>query len=161
MSRMAIGRPAPVAANHSTGVELVLRLTGASLQSLATWAVVHAVEPDAAGVYFRGLVIACGVAALLRAKYELYMAHHLVGWRDTATEIGNGVLLVQLGRRVLLRSGLVCAALLVVTADLDIQAPRLQPVLQTYLPFVLSIPFISLSTFMCESLCAPNNTLLR
>jgi hypothetical protein len=99
------------------------------------------------------------VAALLRAKYELYMAHHIIGRRASITGVSDGVLLLQLGRRVLLRSTLVCAALLVVTADIDIQAPRFEPVLETYLPFVLSIPCISLSTFIGEALRAANRTL--
>src|ERR1700756_3260879 len=88
--------------------ELLLRLIGAALQIGATWAVVHALDPEAAGVYFRGFVIACGLAALLRAKYELYMAHHLIAQRAGPTGIADGTLLVQLGQRVLLRSSLVC-----------------------------------------------------
>jgi hypothetical protein len=50
--------------------------------------------------------------------------------------------------------------LLVITADLDIQAPRFEPALETYLPFVLAIPCISLSTFIGEALRAANRTLL-
>jgi hypothetical protein len=49
--------------------------------------------------------------------------------------------------------------LLVVTADLDIQAPQLQTVLQTYLPFVLSLPCVSLFGFLGEALRAANRTL--
>jgi hypothetical protein len=137
----------------------MLRVTGAALQILATLAVVRALRPDAAGVYFRGFVIALGMAALLRAKYEIYMAHHIIGRRAAVTGVSDGVLLLQLGRRVLLRSSLVCGALLVVTADLDIQAPRFDPALETYLPFVLAIPCVSLSTFVGEALRAANRTL--
>lgn len=153
------GHGTEAAASHSGLGELLLRLVGALLQLLATWAVVHALAPEEAGVYFRGFVIACGLAALLRSKYELYMAHHLIGRRAAITGIADGVLLIQLGRRVLLRSSLVCGALLVITTDLDIQAPRFQPVLETYLPFVLAIPFVSLSTFIGETLRAANRTL--
>jgi hypothetical protein len=148
-----------VASEHSLPAESALRLIGAALQILATWAVVRALDPDSAGIYFRGFVIACGVAALLRAKYELYMAYHIIGGRAAAAGAGDGVLLRQLGRRVLLRSSLACAALLVVMTDIDIQAPRLQPALETYLPFVLAIPFISLSRFLGEALRAANRTL--
>lgn len=151
---------APAALERPAFGELVLRLVGAVLQIGATWAVVHALSPQAAGIYFRGFVIACGLAALLRAKYELYMAHHLIARRAAATGIADGTLLVQLGQRVLLRSSLVCGALLVICADLDIQSPHLAPALETYLPFVLAIPCVSLSSFIGEALRAANRTLL-
>ena len=151
---------APGVASYSGLGELLLRLVGAVLQVLATWAIVHALDPDATGVYFRGFVISLGLATLLRAKYEIYMAQHIIGRHAAASGIADGVLLVQLGRRVLLRSSLVCGVLLVVTADLDIQQPHLQPVLETYLPFVLAIPCVSLSTFIGEALRAANRTLL-
>jgi hypothetical protein len=151
------GRTAP--AEHSATVEAMLRAVGAALQIVATWAVVRVLHPDAVGVYFRGFVIALGAAALLRAKYEIYMAHHIIGGRSVVTGVSDGVLLIQLGRRVLLRASLVCAALLVLATDIDIQAPRYEPVLETYLPFVLAIPGISLSTFIGEALRAANRTL--
>ena len=151
--------PERIAEEHSTAVEVLLRVTGGALQILATLAVVRVLRPDTAGVYFRGFVIALGMAALLRAKYEIYMAHHIIGRRAAVTGVTDGVLLLQLGRRVLLRSSLVCGALLVITADLDIQAPRFEPALETYLPFVLAIPCISLSTFIGEALRAANRTL--
>ena len=139
--------------------ELLLRLLGAALQILATWAVVRALTPEEAGVYFRGFVIALGLSALLRGKYEIYMAQHVIGRRAAATGIPNGVLLMQVARRMLLRSSLLCAVLLVVMADLDIQAPQLQTILQTYLPFVLAVPCVSLSSLMGEALRAANRTL--
>jgi len=145
-------------ADHSWVGELLLRLLGAVLQITATWAVVRALTPDEAGVYFRGFVIALGLSALLRGKYEIYMAQHIIG-RCAPTGTCNGVLLMQLARRMLLRSSLLCAVLLVVTADLDIQAPQLQAVLQTYLPFVLALPFVSLYTFLGEALRAANRTI--
>ena len=154
----AAGSPTQTAAAHSWIGELVLRLLGAALQIVATWAVVHALTPDEAGVYFRGFVIALGLGTLLRGKYELYMAHHIIGLRATST-VPTGALLMQLARRLLLRSSLLCAVLLVVTADLDIQAPQLQTVLQTYLPFVLALPCVSLSSFLGEALRAANRTL--
>ena len=151
------GQTAP--AEHSAAVEATLRVVGAVLQILATWAVVQVLHPAAVGIYFRGFVIALGAAALLRAKYELYMAHHIIGGRSAITGVSDGVLLIQLGRRVLMRACLVCAALLVLATDIDIQAPRYEPVLETYLPFVLAIPGISLSTFIGEALRAANRTL--
>jgi hypothetical protein len=138
---------------------VLLRLLGAALQILATWAVVRALTPEEAGVYFRGFVIALGLSTLLRGKYEIYMAQHIIGRRATTTGIPNGVLLMQLARRMLLRSSLLCAVLLVVTADLDIQAPQLQTILQTYLPFVLAVPCVSLSSLLGEALRAANRTL--
>jgi hypothetical protein len=137
----------------------LLRLLGAALQILATWAVVHALTPDEAGIYFRGFVITLGLSTLLRGKYEISMAQHIIGLRACATGIPNGVLLMQLSRRMLLRSTLLCAVLLVLTADLDIQAPQLQTVLQTYLPFVLALPFFGLSSLLGEALRAANRTL--
>ena len=153
--------PTPGAvADHPAVVEVVLRVVGAALHILATLAIVHRLDPEATGIYFRGFVIACGLAAFIRGKYELYMAHHLIGGRILASGVADGALLLQLGRRVLLRASLVCGALLVVTADLDIQTPRLQPTLETYLPFVLAIPCVSISTFIGEALRAANRTLL-
>jgi hypothetical protein len=66
---------------------------------------------------------------------------------------------MQLAGRLLLRSTLLCGVLLVLTADLDISAPQLQADLQTYLPFVLALPFISLSSLLGEALRAANRTL--
>jgi hypothetical protein len=137
----------------------LLRLLGAVLQILATLGLVRALTPDDAGVFFRGFVIALGLSTLLRGKYELYMAQHIIGRRAAVDGVRDGVLLMQLARRMLLRSSLLCAVLLVVTADLDIQAPQLQTVLQTYLPFVLALPFVSLSSFCGEALRAANRTL--
>jgi hypothetical protein len=155
----AAGGEGSTTAAHSWIGELLLRLLGAALQILATWAVVRALTPEDAGVYFRGFVIALGLSTLLRGKYEIYMAQHIIGRRATTTGIPNGVLLMQLARRMLLRSSLLCAVLLVVTADLDIQAPQLQTVLQTYLPFVLAVPCVSVSSLLGEALRAANRTL--
>jgi hypothetical protein len=149
----------PTAAEHSWLGELLLRVLGAALQILATWAVIRALSPEEAGVYFRGFVITLGLSTLLRGKYEIYMAQHIIGLRACATGIPNGVLLMQLSRRMLLRSTLLCGLLLVVTADLDIQAPQLQAVLQTYLPFVLALPFFGLSSLLAEALRAANRTI--
>lgn len=146
-------------AAHSWIGELLLRLLGAALQILATWAVVRALTPEEAGVYFRGFVIALGLSTLLRGKYEIYLAQHIIGRRAATTGIANGVLLMQVARRMLLRSSLLCAVLLVVMADLDIQAPQLQTTLQTYLPFVLAVPCVSLSSLLGEALRAANRTL--
>jgi hypothetical protein len=146
-------------AAHSWIGELLLRLLGAALQILATWAVVRALTPEEAGVFFRGFVIALGLSTLLRGKYEIHLAQHIIGRRAATTGIPNGVLLMQVARRMLLRSSLLCAVLLVVTADLDIQAPQLQTILQTYLPFVLAIPCVSLSSLLGEALRAANRTL--
>ena len=144
---------------HSWVAEVVLRVLGAALQIAATWAVVDALTPEDAGVYFRGFVIALGLSALVRAKYEIYMAQHIIGRHCAPTDASTGVLLLQLGQRMLVRASLLCGILLVVTADLDIQAPQLQRMLQIYLPFVLALPCVSLSTFLGEALRAANRTL--
>jgi hypothetical protein len=155
----AAGGEYSTTAAHSWIGELLLRLLGAALQILATWAVVRALTPEEAGVYFRGFVIALGLSTLLRGKYEIYLAQHIIGRRATSTGIPDGVLLMQIARRMLLRSSLLCAVLLVVMADLDIQAPQLQTILQTYLPFVLAVPCVSLSGLLGEALRAANRTL--
>jgi hypothetical protein len=144
---------------HSWVAEVVLRVLGAALQIAATWAVVDALTPEDAGVYFRGFVIALGLSALVRAKYEIYMAQHIIGRHCAPTDASTGVLLMQLGQRMLVRASLLCGILLVVTADLDIQAPQLQRMLQIYLPFVLALPCVTLSTFLGEALRAANRTL--
>jgi hypothetical protein len=155
----AAGGEGSSTAAHSWIGELLLRLLGAALQILATWAVVHALTPEEAGVYFRGFVIALGLSTLLRGKYEIYLAQHIIGRRAATSGIPNGVLLMQLARRMLLRSSLLCALLLVVMADVDIQAPQLQTILQDYLPFVLAVPCVSLSSLLGEALRAANRTL--
>ena len=155
----AAGSERSIATAHSWVGEVLLRILGAVLQVLATWAVVHALAPLEAGIYFRGFVIALGSSALVRGKYEIYMAQHIIGLRAAVSGIADGVLLLQLARRVLLRSSILCALLLVVTADLDIQAPQLQTLLQTYLPFALAIPAVSLSSLLGEALRAANRTL--
>jgi hypothetical protein len=149
----------PARAEHSWIGEALLRLLGAVLQILATWAIVQVLTPDEAGVYFRGFVIALGLSTLLRGKYEIYMAQQIIGRCAVPAGVPIGALLMQLGRRMLLRSSLLCAVLLVVTADLDIEAPQLQAMLQTYLPFVLALPCVSLSSFLAEALRAANRTL--
>jgi hypothetical protein len=148
--------PYPTA--HSWIWEVLLRLLGAALQILATWAIIHVLTPEQAGIYFRGFVIALGLSTLLRGKYEIYLAQLIIGQR-CKTGILSGVPLMQLAQRMLLRSSLLCGVLLVVTADLDIQAPQLQTVLQTYLPFVLALPCVSLSSLLGEALRAANRTL--
>jgi hypothetical protein len=161
----SLTKPAPAGADrpdtvgHSWVGELLLRLLGAVLQILATLAIVRALTPDEAGVFFRGFVIALGLSTLLRGKYEIYMAQHIIGRRAAVTGIADGAVLMQLARRMLLRSSLLCGVLLVVTADLDIQAPQLQTVLQTYFPFVLALPCVSVSSFFGEALRAANRTL--
>jgi hypothetical protein len=154
-----VGTEPPAALGHSWLGELFLRLLGAALQIVATLGIVRALTPDEAGVFFRGFVIALGLSMLLRGKYELHMAQYIIGRRAAATGNPDGVLLMQLARRMLLRSSLLCGVLLVVTADLDIQAPQLQTMLQTYLPFVLALPCVSLSSFLGEALRAANRTL--
>ena len=149
----------PIDDAHSWRGEFLLRLLGALLQILATCAVVRALIPEEVGIYFRGFVIALGLSTPLRGKYEIFMAQHIIGRRAALTGIPDRVLLQQLARRVLLRSSLLCGVLLVVTADLDIQAPQLQTMLQTYLPFVLAIPCVSLAGFLGEALRAANRTL--
>lgn len=146
-------------ATHSWVAEAVLRIVGALLQIAATWAVVRALTPEDAGVYFRGFVIALGLSALVRAKYEIYMAQHIIGRHCAPTDASTGVLLMQLGQRMLVRASLLCGILLVVTADLDIQAPQLQRMLQIYMPFVLALPCVSLASFLGEALRAANRTL--
>jgi len=138
---------------------LFVRLLGAALQILSTWAVVRALAPEDAGVYFRGFLIALGFSTLLRGKYELYLARHIIGRPDPSTDVSTGALLARIARRLLLRSTLLCAVLLIITADLDIQAPQLQTVLQTYLPFVLAIPAVSIASLIGEALRAANRTL--
>jgi hypothetical protein len=158
-SATAHGGSGAASAGHSWIWELMLRALGAALQIAATWAVVRALTPDEAGIFFRGFVIALGLSTLLRGKYEIYMAQHIIARRSFASGVSDGALLLQLARRMLLRSSLLCGVLLVVTADLDIQAPQLQEVLQTYFPFVLALPLVSLSSLLGEAFRAANRTL--
>src|SRR5581483_10768927 len=63
-----------------------------------------------------------------------------------------------LGIRVLIRSAIACALLLVFTTDLDVMDVYLRPYLQTYLPFVLAVPFATLALFLASTLRAVNHT---
>src|ERR1700688_1434049 len=102
----AAGGERSTTAAHPWIGELLLRLLGAALQILATWAVVRSLAAEEAGVYFRGFVIALGLSTLLRGKYEIYLAQHIIGRRAEISGIPNGILLMQLARRLLLRASL-------------------------------------------------------
>lgn len=136
---------------------LGLRLVAAVLQISATVAVLQALPPTIAGVYFKGFVIAYGLAALLRGKYDLFVAQHFIGCPDPARS--DRELVRGLGIRILIRSAIACAILLVVTADLDVMDVYLRPYLQTYLPFVLAVPFATLALYLASVLRAVNHTL--
>ena len=137
--------------------DLGLRIVAAVLQISATAAVLQVLPPATAGVYFKGFVIAYGLAALLRGKYDLFVAQHFVGLHDPARSARE--LVRGLGIRVLIRSGIACAILLVVTADMDVMDVYLRPYLQTYLPFVLAVPFATLALYLANVLRAVNHTL--
>jgi hypothetical protein len=136
---------------------LGLRLAAAVLQISATVAVLQALPPIIAGVYFKGFVIAYGLAALLRGKYDLFVAQHFIGCPDPARS--DRELVRGLGVRILIRSAIACAVLLVVTTDLDVMDVHLRPYLQTYLPFVLAVPFATLALYLANVLRAVNHTL--
>jgi O-antigen/teichoic acid export membrane protein len=139
--------------------ELSLRIIGAVLQVTATLVVVQLLPPSVAGIYFKGFIIAYGLAALLRGKYELFIAQHFVNPRPSELNARARAVVRALGIRVLIRSALACAGLLVVTADLDVMDVYLHPYLQTYLPFVLAVPFATLALFLASTLRATNRTL--
>ena len=139
--------------------ELGLRIIGAVLQIAATLAVVQVLPPGVAGIYFKGFVIAYGLAALLRGKYELFIAQHFVNPQQSELNARARAVVRALGIRVLIRSAIACAGLLVVTADLDVMDVYLHPYLQTYLPFVLGVPFATLAFFLATTLRAANRTL--
>ena len=140
--------------------EGILRVLAAVLQIAATIAIVRALEPDTAGIYFKGFVIAYGLAALLRGKYELFTAHFFIGHSPQMQfGIPARLLVRALGIRVLIRSAIACAILLVFTADLDVMETHLRPYLETYLPFVLAVPFASLALLLSGTLRAVNRTL--
>jgi hypothetical protein len=150
----------PAIAPRATPVhEFSLRFISAVLQILATIAVVRVLPPDATGVYFKGFVIAHGLAALLCGKYDLFIAHYFIGTPQVDYGIPARCVLSALGRRVLIRSAIAGACLLVITADLDIVEPHLQPYVETYLPFVLAIPFAAFALLMAGALRVVNRTL--
>ena len=139
--------------------ELSLRIVGAALQIWATLAVVQVLPPTVAGIYFKGFIIAYGLAALLRGKYELFIAQHFVNPQQSELNARARAVVRALGIRVLIRSAIACAGLLVVTADLDVMDVYLHPYLQTYLPFILAVPFATLALFLATTLRATNRTL--
>jgi O-antigen/teichoic acid export membrane protein len=121
--------------------------------------VVQVLPPAVAGIYFKGFIIAYGLAALLRGKYELFIAQHFVNPQPSELNYRARAVVRALGFRVLIRSALACAGLLVVTADLDVMDVYLHPYLQTYLPFILAVPFATLALFLSSTLRAVNRTL--
>lgn len=138
--------------------ELGLRVVGAALQILATVAVVQALAPQVAGIYFRGVVVAYGLAALLRGKYDLFIAQHFVYPQKSDLGEHARCIVRGLGIRVLIRSTIACALLLVFTTDMDVMDVYLRPYLQTYLPFVLAVPFATLALFLASTLRAVNHS---
>ncbi len=138
--------------------ELGLRIISAALQILATVAVVQALAPAVAGIYFRGAIICYGLAALLRGKYDLFVAQHFVDPQKSDLGEHARAVVRGLGIRVLIRSAIACALLLVFTTDLDVMDVYLRPYLQTYLPFVLAVPFATLALFLASTLRAVNHT---
>lgn len=139
--------------------EFALRVLAAALQISATVAVVQALAPPVAGIYFRGVVIAYGLAALLRGKYDLLVAQHFIDLQKSDMGPRARAVVRGLGIRVLIRSAIVCALLLVFTTDMDVMDVYLRPYLQTYLPFVLAVPFATLALFLASTLRAVNHTL--
>jgi hypothetical protein len=132
-----------------------LSILAAVLQVGTTVAVVQALPPGIAGIYFKGVVLCYGLAALLRGKYELYATHHFIGGSHDPM-FPTRELVRGLGIRVLTRSAIACAILLVITTDLDVVEPHLRPFLQTYLPFVLAVPFATLAFFLSMVLRSVN-----
>jgi O-antigen/teichoic acid export membrane protein len=139
--------------------EFALRILAAVFQIVATVAVVETLAPPVAGIYFRGVVIAYGLAALLRGKYELFIAEHFVDLQKSDLGEQARAIVRGLGIRVLVRSTFVCALLLVITTDLDVVDVYLRPYLETYLPFMLAVPFATLALFLASTLRAVNQTL--
>lgn len=153
------GPLAPMGRGIAAVRELGLRIVSAALQILATVAVVQALVPAVAGIYFRGAIIAYGLAALLRGKYDLFVAQHFVDLRKSDLEQHARAVVRGLGIRVLIRSAVACAVLLVFTTDLDVMDVYLRPYLQTYLPFVLAVPFATLALFLASALRAVDHTI--
>ncbi len=151
--------PPPVWRRAAAVSEFALRVLAAVLQILATVAVVQALVPAVAGIYFRGVVIAYGLAALLRGKYELFIFQHFIGVQKPGPAPHARAVVRGLGIRVLIRSALACALLLVFTTDMDVMDVYLRPYLQTYLPFVLAVPFATVALFLASTLRAVNHTL--
>ena len=151
--------PPPAWRRAAAVSEFALRVLAAVLQIVATVAVVQALVPGVAGIYFRGVVIAYGLAALLRGKYELFVFQHFIGLRESGLGPHARAVVRGLGIRVLIRSALACALLLVFTTDMDVMDVYLRPYLQTYLPFVLAVPFATLALFLASTLRAVNHTL--
>jgi hypothetical protein len=156
VERRSVPAPAP---ERGAGAlrNLGLSLIAAALQIFTTVAVVQALMPSVAGVYFKGVVICYGLAALLRGKYELFAAHYF--FSDSVGKYPPRDLVRGLGVRVLVRSVIVCAILLVVTADMDVMEPHLRPFLGTYLPFVLAVPFATVALFLASVLRSVNRYL--
>ena len=152
---IGVAAPAPLAVFG----DAALRLGGAALQILATLAVVHVLDPALAGIYFKGFVVAIGLGALTRNKYELYATRYIIGRRAGEVGVSYRDLLRDSARRVLVRSAVACALVLVLTTDLDILEPHLHPYLQTFLPFVLAVPSTAMLGLLSSCLRAADRSL--
>ncbi|WP_299691705.1 hypothetical protein [Hydrocarboniphaga sp.] len=157
MGKAAPGSPVDQSVNAAG--ELALRLTGAALQVIATVVVVRALAPQAVGIYFEGFVIALALASLLRGKYEMLVLRYVLGESAQQTCIPVIDLLTALSKRIAIRCVLVCGVLLVVIADLDIMEPRLRAFLDTFLPFVLAVPFLAVALFLSSALRAARRSI--
>jgi O-antigen/teichoic acid export membrane protein len=154
------GGAVPVAGPRMTqATGLALRVIGAALQILTNVAIVRVLPPGVAGIYFKGAVIAYGLSAMLRGKYDLFVAHCFIGQAELGCGVPRRALVRGLGIRVLIRSAIACALLLVFTSDLDVVSPHFRPYLETYLPFVLAVPFATLALFLARALGSVNRTL--
>src|ERR1700744_6502808 len=106
--------------NLARGTEFALRVVGAALQIVTNIAVVWALPPDTAGIYFRGVIIAYGLSAVLRGKYDLFVNYCFANQEPLSCGGQGRGMVSGLGIRVLIRSAIACAVLLVITSDLDV-----------------------------------------
>lgn len=153
------------AGHASTGAgpraaDTAFRALGVVLQIAATLAIARTLSLFDTGLFFEGFVVTLAGAAFMRAKFDVYLGRHIVAGLAHSTGIGDAEVLRELSARFMKRCCLICAVLLVIAADLDVMAQYLRPYLQTFVPFVLALPFAGYATMIGAALRAANRYLM-
>lgn len=144
----------------AAGGNIILRLQGVALHLLATYVLAKTLSLYDTGLFFWGLVITVAGATFMRAKFDLYLGRYVVAGCDRATGIAASDVLLYVARRFLRRCVLICTVLLVVVADLDVMFQNLHHYLETFVPFVLALPFVGLAGMIAAMLQSANRFLL-
>lgn len=140
--------------------DTLFRAIGVALQIAATLAIAHTLSLFETGLFFEGFVVTLAGAAFMRGKFDVYLGRYIVAGLEAQTGISNADMLRTLSLRFMRRCCLICALLLVIAADLDVISQSLHPYLQTFIPFVLALPFAGYAQMIGGAMRAANRYLM-